>query len=171
MLVTGFGPFPGAPENPTEALIGALAASPGFSRDADMRFEVLPVEYQAVPGHLAGLSGFAPDIAIHFGLSTRAGGFTLERVARNEIRGEKPDNKGELRSGGQICGGAGDQPSTLPLPAIYEALSAKGLPVRYSDDAGGYLCNYLFYLSRSGTCPGALRRICPASSTCRHLMS
>jgi len=28
LLVTGFGPFPGAPENPTEVLMRSLAAEP-----------------------------------------------------------------------------------------------------------------------------------------------
>jgi len=155
MLVTGFGPFPGAPENPTEALIDTLASMPRFAGRSDLRFEVLPVEYEAVPLRLELLgSAFNPDIAVHFGLSARAVGFTLERIARNEIAAETPDNSGALRAGGPICAGAGDCASTLPLNAIHEALAARGLPVAWSDNAGGYLCNFLFYLSRSAECPG-----------------
>jgi len=161
MLVTGFGPFPGVPENPTEALVGALACEPGFAGRAVFRFEVLPVEYEAVRPRLAMLGReFSPDIVVHFGVSARAVGFTLERIARNEIAAAKPDNRGALPVGGPICARAGDFSSTLPLDAIHEALTARGLPVAWSDDAGGYLCNFLFYLSRSAECPGFAPPMC-----------
>ncbi len=35
LLITGFGPFPGAPENPTERLVKALAAEPAEAFGAD----------------------------------------------------------------------------------------------------------------------------------------
>ncbi|WP_274424046.1 pyroglutamyl-peptidase I [Chelativorans sp. YIM 93263] len=156
VLVTGFGPFPGAPENPSEALVNAFAVrSPVSPSVCDLALEVLPVEYAAVPERLSVLGrDFSPDIAIHFGLSDRARGFTLERLARNEIRAEKPDIRGEKGGGGPIREGAGDLVSTLPLKAIAETLSANGLPVYWSDDAGGYLCNYLFFLSQGHLCGG-----------------
>lgn len=156
VLVTGFGPFPGAPANPTEWLVTTLAADPpAFAGEAELHVEVLPVEYEAVPARLAAFgAGCAPDIAIHFGLSARARGFTLERLARNEVRAKRPDNAGHWRPGGPICQGALDIPSTLPLEMIHRALSAADLPVFWSDDAGGYLCNYLFYLSCAQSAPG-----------------
>lgn len=156
VLVTGFEPFPGAPENPTEKLITALAAKPeAFAEGAALHLEVLPVDYKAVPERLVSLAReVAPDIAVHFGLSAQAQGFTLERRARNEIRAEKPDNRGECGQAGPIREGAGDFASTLPLEDLEQALWALDLPVYWSDDAGGYLCNYLFYLSRGHFCSG-----------------
>jgi pyroglutamyl-peptidase len=167
VLVTGFSVFPGAPVNPTEHLVRALAAdSLGLDRLGELRFEVLPVEYAAVPGLLEALgSGFAPDIAIHFGLSAKATGFTLERLARNAIAAAKPDNSGLLPLPACILEGQGDVPSNLPLDEIAAALHAAGLPVDWSDDAGGYLCNYLFYLSRSPAFPA----FAPAVSGFIHL--
>ena len=104
----------------------------------------------AVPERLAGIAaGFAPDIAIHFGLSARAEGFTLERLARNEIAADRPDNSGVQPHAACIVEGGEGHPSTLPLDAIAAALSEAGLPHSWSDNAGGYLCNYVFYLSRS----------------------
>lgn len=156
VLVTGFGPFPGAPVNPTEGLINALAhqrlSLPG---DGPLALDVLPVDYAAVPERLSALGrDFSPDVAIHFGLSERARGFTLERLARNEIRAEKPDIRGDRGEGGRIRDGAGDLDSTLPLAEIEQDLVAKDLPVYWSDDAGGYLCNYLFFLSQGRFCAG-----------------
>jgi pyroglutamyl-peptidase len=151
ILITGFGPFPGAPVNPTETLIEALRADPSLLEgNGDIRTEILAVEYDTVPGRLTAFGAeFAPDIAIHFGLSAQAEGFTLERLARNEIARDRPDNAGGQPGEACIVEGARAQPSTLPLEAIASALDRAGLPHSWSDDAGGYLCNYIFYLSRS----------------------
>lgn len=151
ILITGFGPFPGAPVNPTAAMIEALAANPrALAGMGDIRTEILAVEYDTVPERLAAIAaGFAPDIAIHFGLSARAEGFTLERLARNEIAAGRPDNSGAQPQAACIVEGGEDYPSTLPLDDIAAALARAGLPHSWSDNAGGYLCNYIFYLSRS----------------------
>lgn len=155
ILITGFSVFPGAPVNPTEKLIAALRDDPALLPPAaDIRLEVLPVEYAAMPGLLEKLGAeFAPDIAIHFGLSAKATGFTLERLARNGIAANRADNSGVQPQTACIVDGAGDFASTLPLEAIEAVLGDAGLPVSWSDDAGGYLCNYIFYLSRSPDFP------------------
>lgn len=155
ILITGFSIFPGAPVNPTEHLVRALAEAPGgLAGLGQLRFEVLPVEYGCVPGLLDRFgTEFAPDIAIHFGLSAKATGFTLERLARNGIAQGRADNSGAQPKAASIVDGAGDLQSTLPLAEIATALDKAGLPVDWSDDAGGYLCNYIFYLSRSPAHP------------------
>jgi len=149
ILVTGFSVFPGAPVNPTEALVGRLRAEPPIGA-WELRAEVLAVEYAGIGPRLEQIGKeFPPDISIHFGLAREAKGFRLERVARNEIRKNTPDNAGYqpeafcIWEGGQQC------VSTLPLDMIEKRLMSEGLPVSWSDDAGGYLCNYLFYLSAS----------------------
>jgi len=149
ILVTGFSVFPGAPVNPTEALVRRLQAEPPVG-PWDLRAEVLAVEYTGIGPRLEAIGrDFPPDIAIHFGLARSATGFRLERMARNEIRRDRPDNSGHqpeafcIWEGGQHC------VSTLPLETIARRLAAEGFPVIWSDDAGGYLCNYLFYLSAS----------------------
>ena len=154
LLVTGFGPFPGAPINPTEALIAELKADPGpVSGKADLMLEVLPVEYEAVPQRLAAIAeGFSADIAVHFGLSEKATGFALERLARNEIAAGRPDNAGRLLDASCIVEDGEHLPTSLPAEEIFAALKNADLPVAMSDDAGGYLCNYLFYLSCGHHC-------------------
>jgi pyroglutamyl-peptidase len=115
---------------------------------------VLPVEYDTVRDRLCEAArGFDPDIAIHFGLAAGASGFRLEHVARNEHRA-RPDNAGRLPATGPICAAPETMPSTIPLDAIAAALSAEGLPVEWSDDAGGYLCNMVFMLSQAHACDG-----------------
>ncbi len=150
ILVTGFTPFPGAPVNPTAHLIRSLRRRPQWlERLGEILLEVLPVDYAAVPGRLEALGrDFRPDIAVHFGLSARAAGFTLERLARNANATGRVDNAGALPAA-SIFEDEADLPSTLPLEAIAARLVARGLPVAWSDDAGGYLCNYTFHLACS----------------------
>lgn len=156
ILVTGFGPFPGAPDNPTDWLVSRLAADPPEGEGiAAFHAEVLDVEYDLVGPRLSQLgNAFAPDIAIHFGLAAEASGFRLERVARNSHAGARPDNAGRLPPALRICAGPPTLPSTLPLSAIAAGLATAGLPVEWSDDAGGYLCNTVFVLSRFHACEG-----------------
>ncbi|MBN9074859.1 MAG: hypothetical protein BGN87_22640 [Rhizobiales bacterium 65-79] len=156
LLVTGFEPFPGAPVNPTEWLVGALRREPPAGDGiAAFRAEVLPVDYARVGPRLSEIGrDFSPDIAIHFGLAAECSGFRLERVARNSFAGARADNAGALPEATAICAGPETFPSGLPLDAIHAALATAGLPVEWSDDAGAYLCNMVFTLSRAQACEG-----------------
>lgn len=156
LLVTGFTPFPGAPVNPTERLIRHFEADPPFAdEEAEFRFAVLPVDYdRAVPALEAAARGFDPHVAIHFGLAGETSGFRLETLARNEIAARIPDNSGRRPPFAVIAEGGAHVASTLPLADIAAALEGAGLEVSMSDDAGGYLCNYVFYHSAAGLCAG-----------------
>ena len=89
ILVTGFSVFPGAPVNPTEALVGILNDDPPAGEGIDaFRADILAVEYATIAGRLSAIGReFMPDIAIHFGLARECRGFRLERVARNSHAG------------------------------------------------------------------------------------
>jgi len=154
ILVTGFSAFPGAPVNSTERLVAELEKRRTELADiGEIALAVLDVDYRKLPAALCDLAAAGqPDIAIHFGLSARATGFMLERCARNAV-GEQLDNAGYMPAGGKICAADDVLPSALPLEKLADALTAHGLPVAWSDDAGAYLCNYLFYLSRSDILP------------------
>jgi len=154
VLLTGFSVFPGAPSNPTEALAKSLRDNPP-EVEAELRAEVLVVEYETIATQLVDLSrDFQPDIALHFGLARECKGFRLERVARNTNAHARPDNRGNLPASAAICKGPETLESTLPLQRIARALDAASLPVEWSDDAGGYLCNTVFMLSAAHTCEG-----------------
>lgn len=156
LLVTGFEPFTGAPVNPTEWLVADLRADPPDQAGiAAFHAEVLPVDYAAVGPRLSAIGrAFRPDIAIHFGLARELAGFRLERVARNRFAAARADNAGSCPPDGPICEAPELLPSRLPLEAIHAALTAEGLPVGWSDDAGGYLCNTVMALSLAGACEG-----------------
>ncbi|MEQ1944787.1 hypothetical protein ABMA32_20415 [Mesorhizobium sp. VNQ89] len=155
ILVTGFSVFPGAPVNPTEALVFALRDAPPENGIEAFRAEVLAVEYAAVAERLSAIGReFRPDIAIHFGLASTCSRFRLERIARNSHANAREDQAGCLPVGAQVCAGPETFVSTLPLDLIASRLEEAGQPVEWSDDAGGYLCNTVFTLSVAHACEG-----------------
>ena len=154
ILVTGFGPFPGAPENPTGALVRALARKPRPAKDGvTIKAHVFPTRYRAVDRALPRLlKTYKPHAVIMFGLATRARGIRVETLARNRIS-PHPD-AGGLTPG--PCAIDTASPRSLavraPTAALLRALMQAGLPARLSRNAGDYLCNYMLW---HGTCAAA----------------
>src|SRR5690348_14889515 len=97
VLVTGFGPFPGVPVNATMRLLPELAqVVPKLFPDVRFVFEVLRTEWVAGPQRLLRvLDELRPDLALHFGVSSRARGFEIESRARN-VCAATPDASGAL---------------------------------------------------------------------------
>jgi pyroglutamyl-peptidase len=146
VLITGFGPFPGAAENSSAWLAAALAA--GAPSDCTLHTEVLPTEWNEVA--TLGprlLQQHRPRLILHLGLSKNAKGFRIERSAHNVIdfredaRGAFPDMRSVLESGDARLDTA------ISTAKLARHLRAQDLPASASRSAGTYLCNYLYYLS------------------------
>jgi pyroglutamyl-peptidase len=147
LLLTGFKLFGDLDANPTELLIQAVAAwedpFPGLSLET----AVLDVDYVLAEQQFReALLRVRPDAVLSFGVSGGTDQLCLERIAVNVDDASLPDSGGQRRAGTRI---ADDGPvgywATLDLDRIHAALSEAGLPVRYSNHAGAYLCNHLFY--------------------------
>jgi pyroglutamyl-peptidase len=150
LLVTGFGPFPGAPENPTERLIRALEAMPASAFGAaEFRAALLPTEYRRSAEILDRLRGeFIPDIIVHFGLNDRSDRLHIECTARNTVDPAKPDAADDAPAVAVLAAdGPATLPATFPAAAILAALTDAGFPAALSDDAGAYVCNATLYRS------------------------
>ncbi len=158
LLATGFSAFPGAPVNPTETLMEELQKTPGTIADrCNFKAAILDVDFATIGDQLAKIAEkFAPDIALHFGLDADAAGFRMERFGRIGCAIDRPDSSGGYSSGKIVTDGPAQFESTLPRAEISKALVESDLPVSLDDQAGDYLCNAVFYLSRSGNC-GAFR--------------
>lgn len=150
LLVTGFGPFPGAPVNPTEKLVGRLAdeAAEAFGASA-FHAAVLRTEYRWSQEELERLaSNFAPDVVVHFGLSERIATIHLECLGRNRVDASKPDACGFRPSSDLLAAdGPATLSSTFPAEAILSALTQAGFAAALSDHAGAYVCNATLYRS------------------------
>jgi pyroglutamyl-peptidase len=145
VLVTGFEPFNGGSVNPSAQLVEALAASP--PPDVDLVIAVLPVAYaRAADALRAAVRAAEPDLVICFGQADGRTGISVERFAHNLDGAEPIDNDG-VTSGAEIDpDGPVAYRSTLPVVEIVEALRAAGIPAGESRDAGGFLCNHVFYV-------------------------
>lgn len=145
--MTGFGPFPGAPVNPTGALIAALARKlRSASGPVRIATHVFPTTYAAVDRDLPRLlARTKPHALLMFGLATRSRGIRVETRARNRIC-RQPDAAGITPASRAIVAGAPRvMPVRAPQTALLRAASSGALPARLSVNAGDYLCNYLYW--------------------------
>ncbi len=143
ILVTGFGPFPGASHNPTEGLVKRLGRDPA-PRGTRLVTHVFRTSYAAVDRELPVLlRRHQPDALLMFGLATLAAHLRVETVARN-ILAPLADADGIVPDMSPIAPG---RQTALRLPAPARSLLAAARVVHVkaalSGDAGGYLCNYL----------------------------
>lgn len=143
IAVAGFAPFGAHAENPSERVVRALASEPGLAT------VVLPVAYRCAESQLvATLESVRPDALLLLG-RYEGEAIRLERVALNLDDAASADEDGERRSGTPILpAGPVGHWSTLPLEAFAAALASRALPVVWSRDAGGFLCNHVFYVAR-----------------------
>jgi pyroglutamyl-peptidase len=140
VLVTGFEPFGGSTVNPSRQLVDAL--------DGEVATAVLPVSYERAAAALRGaVAGHQPDVVIAFGQADGRTGVSVERFAHNLDEATTTDNDEAPGSGLPIDpDGPAAYPSTLPVDDIVAALRAEGIPAAPSRDAGGFLCNHVFYV-------------------------
>jgi pyroglutamyl-peptidase len=174
ILVTGFGPFPGAPFNPTGPLVERLAR---LRRPALADWTIVPhvfqTSYAAVDRELPKLiAKHKPDALLMFGLAPRAKTVRIEIRARN-VLAFLPDASGQTPRRNLIVRG---DPPALVLPAqarqLFAAARIARVPIMFSRDAGRYLCNYLCWraaeaAARNGPRLAAFVHVPPISRTAR----
>lgn len=141
ILVTGFGPFPGAPFNPTAGLVARLMRR----RRPNLRLigHVFATEYAAVDRELPALiEKYRPNALLMFGLHGRARTLRIETLARNAL-GRHRDAGGAMAKGRAIAAGAPHLRMASPAARLLQAAKRVKVPAVLSRDAGSYLCNYL----------------------------
>jgi pyroglutamyl-peptidase len=142
VLITGFGPFPGAPFNPSAALASALArrrrpALAGIERAV----HVFATTYASVDRDLPKLLKQKPDIVLMFGVAGQRHQLCIETRARNAVSLLFPDaDRHRPRHGVIKLHG----PAALTGNAPFARL-AGATGTRLSRDAGRYLCNYVYW--------------------------
>jgi pyroglutamyl-peptidase len=159
ILVTGFGPFPGAPFNPTGPLVARLARMrrPGLA-DTAIIAHVFPTSYAAVDHDLPRLiAKHKPLALLMFGLAPRAKTVRIETRARNAVA-LLPDVSGTTRASKIAPGGPSALALRAPTIGLQSAARSARVPAARSHDAGGYLCNYLCWRgTEAAATPGGPR--------------
>ncbi len=147
ILLIGFGPFPGAPFNPSAFLVKLLARRrrPAFA-GVVRRTHVLATVYGAVDRNLPKLLAQDPGVILIFGLAGRRRHLCIEMRARNAVSLLFPDASGYRPQRGVIVpGGRAALQSKAPFARLLRAARSAGIPARLSRDAGRYLCNYAYW--------------------------
>ena len=106
VLITGFGPFPGVPFNPSAVLVKALArrrrpALAGIVRTT----HIFATTYDAVDRDLPKLFAQKPDIMLMFGIAGSRRHVCIETRARNAVSLLYPDAGGHRAQRGIMVAG------------------------------------------------------------------
>lgn len=142
VLVFGFEPFGGLPDNPSRRLVEALALLP--ATDLRVTTTVLPVAFELIPGRLdETLVQGDFDAIVGFGVWTGSAAIRLEAFALNTV---------------EHAAGDGWEPpvvidstqpaaflTSLPLDSIATTLRSHGIPATVSHDPGSFACNYAYF--------------------------
>ena len=153
ILVTGFGPFPGAPFNPTQPLVARLLRlrRPALA-DVELSGHIFPVTYRAVDRQLPELlRQHRPDAILMFGLATRTRYLRIETRARNAVTTLWPDADRTRARKGSIAADADAMMFGPHTARLLRAAESTGVDARASRDAGSYLCNYLSWRAIEAT--------------------
>ncbi len=157
VLIAGFGPFPGAPINPSARLVKALARSrrPALA-GIERATHVFATVYAAVDRDLPKLFAAKPDILLIFGLAGRRRQLCVETRARNAVSVLFPDASGHRPKSGVIAAGEPQsRRGNAPFMRLLSAVRPSAFPARLSRDAGRYLCNYAYWQALQRSRDGA----------------
>jgi pyroglutamyl-peptidase len=152
VVIAGFGPFPGAPSNPSGHLARALARRrrPALA-GVDITSHVFATAYAAVDRDLPKLLAQKPDVVLIFGVAGRRRDVCIETRARNVRSIRLPDAHGYCPDYRAIeVGETSGLKGNAPFPRLLAALRQNGPPARLSRDAGAYLCNYAYWRALQG---------------------
>jgi pyroglutamyl-peptidase len=153
ILITGFGPFPGAPFNPTQPLVARLMRlrRPALA-EVELASHIFPVTYAAVDRELPQLlAKHRPQALLMFGLASRTRYLRIETRARNAVTMLWPDAAHARVRKGSIAGDADAVPFGPHTTKLLRAADGTGIDARASRDAGSYLCNYLSWRAIEAT--------------------
>ena len=166
VYVTGFGPFVEADVNPTQVLVERLheGSDVGLNGILVGRF-VCDVDCEKSTALVATLREGAETVCaepstssapitvvfVHLGVSASATSFRIESRAYNEATFRYPDASGRQPENVPIRPEDGGVDrclrTTLPVETVVRALRDKGHDCAVSDDAGRYLCNWIYWES------------------------
>ncbi|KAA8536708.1 hypothetical protein F0562_029186 [Nyssa sinensis] len=165
--ITGFKKFHGVSENPTETIVcnlreylkkkglskGLILGSCNILETAGQG-ALVPL-YQTLQSAVSTKdeesSSSGRVVWLHFGVNSGATRFAIERQAVNEATFRCPDQMGWKPQKIPIIPADGGisrtRETSLPVEEITKALAKMGYEVMTSDDAGRFVCNYVYYHS------------------------
>jgi pyroglutamyl-peptidase len=145
LILTAFGPFGDFAVNPSAEVLAVLEAEGYGVEGWDLSFATVPVCYREVESFPKKVQAEPPDLLIHLGVATGSEKMRLEMCAVNEAFG--PDVEGVDPAGAPLGCGPRELRTGMDRSVLEEFQSAHSEAVCFSEDAGRYLCNALYYQS------------------------
>lgn len=147
LLVTGFGPFPTVPDNPSARLARQLAGSAHLRRVLGQAPDclVLDTRYAALDAQLVPALAEGPSAVLMIGVAARRSRVCVETRAVNRVSRLFPDAGGAV---GRTLAFEPESPAQRQSRAaaqVLVALRRAGLAAVASRDAGRYLCNASYF--------------------------
>ncbi len=151
VLVTGFGPFLDNAVNPSESLARELDGQ-NLEGTTFIALAPLPVAYATAADIVAARAATLDVGAILLlGLASTSPQIRVETTGRNVSTCAHPDARGVKKLGEVTIPGEPAQLSTrLDAKRVVATLLQNGVDARVSDDAGGYVCNDVYFRTLSG---------------------
>ncbi|MGH6798581.1 MAG: hypothetical protein ACREDI_09405 [Roseiarcus sp.] len=145
ILVTGFEPFGGETVNASWEAAQRLEGWHHGEYTAAARR--LPCAYEASVKELVrAIETLRPEAILMTGQAARRAVVCVERFAHNLDDAAAPDNDGALRRALRISRGAPEWlEAAAPVRTIARAILKAGIPARVSTNAGGFVCNHLYF--------------------------
>ncbi|KQT57105.1 peptidase C15 [Methylobacterium sp. Leaf456] len=147
LLITGFGPFPRVPDNPSARVARRLAASPHLRRILGHAPDclVLDTRYAALDTQLAPALAKNPPALLMIGVAASRRQVCVETRAVNRVSRLFPDATGKVSRRLAFEPGAPALRCSPAAEPVWVALERAGLAVAASRDAGRYLCNASYF--------------------------
>ena len=144
ILITAFGPFNKFSINPSETVLKMLKEHINFHHSINLEWEVLDVSYNEIDKFIQNKKSHH-DLIIHLGVATNSLQMRLEKRAQNlksgkDIFDNNPQNEIIIENNDCIY-------SSFPSEILDKVIAINNSQVVYSNDAGTYLCNYLYFKS------------------------
>lgn len=158
IVVTGFGPFDGVPENPTTHLVNKLKNYLAPDLASITETALIETSAQASRSFIHSLlqqkeqNDDKSVILLHLGVNYKGTTFQLERCAYNDASFRVPDEQGFQPKGESILGEAVPVGATLQTQIDVEKLASQlnadvKKDVLVSTDPGRFVCNYTYCYS------------------------
>lgn len=132
LLISGFEPFLGEPENVSRLVARAVAER------LRLKAVIIPVEYERAPKILTfTVKEIGPKGVLLLGQSSKAKAITFERFAYSVDDCEHPDEAGVKR----VESREGEKRIESPIYPLVSAIPG----LEMSEDPGRFLCNHSYY--------------------------
>jgi pyrrolidone-carboxylate peptidase len=143
ILITSFGPFSGFEENPSNHVMNLLKEKVSGKSNCNISWQTMDVSYSYVDQFENLICNDNFDLILHLGVATNDSFMRFELIAQNECKGKDVNDKQPAQN--FIYQDKSSLHSNFDKEILNEVYLNHSNKIRFSNDAGTYLCNYLYY--------------------------